>query len=156
LKDFCDDFIRNGKWYEWYDDHCPYDDSGDTRPIPSESKIDYIDNLDMHEDLCLLDYIYLGYWNPTHMSRLGKSHVSLAHKLMDDMYELFSIAVAEINGLSNPDDFEAKCELLECAEDGEAYGNLLDKVQALAGVAEGSSRNPAKRGLLEPLQSVPG
>jgi hypothetical protein len=79
LKEFCDDFIINGKWYEWYEDDNPYDSSGDVRPLTT-SKIDYMEDVEVHEQLCALHYIYTGERTPTYESGCGWNHTTLYWK----------------------------------------------------------------------------
>lgn len=66
--------------YEWYDDHCPWDNSGDLKKCG---------NVDLEQTIeMFLDYEYTGDWTPTFESHNGKSYVTYGELLAYETVEI--------------------------------------------------------------------
>lgn len=113
-KSFIEDFILNGTWYEWYDDDCPYDRSGETKKL-SIPKIEYIQELEskfFYSDP--LSQIYLGDWTATFESGYGKHHRTLCDLLV---LEIIDPAVSKFVSLNIGDVPEDTNEYYDLCDD---------------------------------------
>ena len=130
LKQECDDFIVNGQWYEWYDDGCPYDSSGQVRPL-TVSKAEYIKDVDVHEQLHLLHYIHTGSSEATYESGCGLHWTTLADQMQTDLDD---IAYKEMLRLNVPADMDVKSDEYDalrediCEQDDYEYLDVVTQI----------------------------
>ena len=131
----CEDFLVNDDWYEWYDDGCPYDHSGDVQLV--KSKFDFVDNIYDHREFIFgeLAVIYLGDWEPTFESGRGKHYRRLDEAIRDWIQEDCENAFIEANMIGidkeNPVNYQLIEDLYEFLYDSSEYYDMHKKIDEL-------------------------